>query len=203
MAPPVTATTSQEALDAILSDTLPRQGRWSDEEYLWLSDRARRLIEFTDGRIEELPMPTSTHQAILAFLYRALYAHLAPRGGAVMFSALRLRIREGKFREPDVLVLRDRADPRYQERFWLGADLVAEIVSPDRPERDLVDKRADYAEAGIPEYWIADPRHDTITVLTLAAGAYAEHGVHSRGDTATSPLLDGLAVDVAAAFDAR
>ena len=203
MAPPVTAVTSQEALDAILSDTLPRQGRWSDEEYLWLTDRTRRLIEFTDGRIEELPMPTSTHQAILAFLYRALYAHLAPRGGAVMFSALRLRIREGKFREPDVLVLRDRADPRYQERFWLGADLVAEVVSPDRPERDLVDKRADYAEAGIPEYWIADPRHDTITVLTLAAGAYVEHGVHSRGDTAASPLLDGLAVDVAAAFDAR
>ena len=203
MAPPVTAVTSQEALDAILSDTLPRQGRWSDEEYLWLTDRTRRLIEFTDGRIEELPMPTSTHQAILAFLYRALYAHLAPRGGAVMFSALRLRIREGKFREPDVLVLRDRADPRYQERFWLGADLVAEVVSPDRPERDLVDKRADYAEAGIPEYWIADPRHDTITVLTLAAGAYVEHGVHSRGDAAASPLLDGLAVDVAAAFDAR
>ena len=203
MALPVTVMTSQEALDAILSDTLPRQGRWSDEEYLWLTDRTRRLIEFTDGCIEELPVPTSTHQAILAFLYRALYACLAPLGGAVMFSALRLRIREGKFREPDLLVLRDRADPRYQDRFWLGADLVAEIVSPDCPERDLVDKRADYAEADIPEYWIVDPRHDTITVLTLAAGAYVEHGVYSRGDTAKSPLLDGLAIDVAAMFDAR
>ena len=194
--------TSQEALDAILSDTLPRQGRWSDEEYLWLTDRTRRLIEFTDGCIEELPAPTATHQAILAFLYRAIYAYLAPLGGAVMFSALRLRIREGEFREPDLLVLRDRADPRYQDRFWLGTDLVAEIVSPDRPERDLVDKRADYAEAGIPEYWIVDPRHDTVTVLTLAAGAYVEHAAYSRGDTAASPLLDGLAVDVASTFDA-
>ena len=203
MAMPVTAMTSQEALDAILSDTLPRQGRWSDDDYLWLTDRTRRLIEFTDGCIEELPMPTSTHQAILAFLYRALYAYLAPLGGAVMFSALRLRIRDGKFREPDILVLHDRTDPRYQDRFWLGADLVAEIVSSDRPERDLVDKRADYAEAGIPEYWIVDPRHDTITVLTLATGAYVEQGVYSRGDTATSPLLAGLAIDVASTFDAR
>ena len=202
MALPVTVMTSQEALDAILSDTLPRQGRWSDEEYLWLTDRTRRLIEFTDGCIEELPVPTATHQAILAFLYRALYAYLAPLGGTVMFSALRLRIREGKFREPDVLVLRDRADPRYQDRFWLGADLVAEVVSPDRPERDLVDKRADYAEAGIPEYWIVDPRHDTITVLTLAADGYVEHGVYARGDAARSPLLAGLAIDVASTFDA-
>lgn len=203
MAMPVTAMTSQEALDAILSDTLPRQGRWSDDDYLWLTDRTRRLIEFTDGCIEALPLPTSTHQAILAFLYRAVYAYLAPLGGAGMFSALRLRIREGKFREPDILVLHDRADPRYQDRFWLGADLVAEVVSPDRPEHDLVDKRADYAEADIPEYWIVDPRHDTITVLTLTAGAYVEHGVYSRGDTATSPLLGGLTIDVVATFDAR
>ena len=198
-----TVATSQEALDAILSDTLPRQGDWSDEEYLWLTDRTRRLIEFTDGYVEELPMPTSTHQAILAFLYRLFYAHLEPAGGVVMFSALRLRVREGKFREPDLLVLRDGADPRFQDRFWLGADLVVEVVSTDGPERDLVDKRADYAEAGIPEYWIVDPRHDTITVLVLAAGAYIEHGVFSRGDSVTSRLLDGITVDVTATFDTR
>ena len=198
-----TVATSQEALDAILSDTLPRQGDWSDEEYLWLTDRTRRLIEFTDGYVEELPMPTSRHQAILAFLYRLFYAHLEPAGGVVMFSALRLRVREGKFREPDLLVLRDGADPRFQDRFWLGADLVVEVVSPDGPERDLVDKRADYAEAGIPEYWIVDPRHDTITVLVLAAGAYIEHGVFSRGDSVTSRLLDGITVDVTATFDRR
>ena len=149
MASASTAATSQEALDAILCDTMPRQGNWSDEEYLWLTDRTRRLVEFTDGYVEELPMPTSRHQAILAFLYRRFYAHLEPAGGVVMFSALRLRVREGKFREPDLLVLRDGSDPRFQDRFWLGADLVAEIVSPDGPERDLVDKRADYAEAGI------------------------------------------------------
>ncbi len=41
MASSVTVMTSQEALDAILSDTLPRQGRWSDEDYLWLTDRTR------------------------------------------------------------------------------------------------------------------------------------------------------------------
>ena len=76
-----------------------------------------------------------------------------------------MRVREGKFREPDILLLRDRSDPRYQDRYWQGADLVAEVVSPDHPDRDLVEKRADYAEAGIPEYWIADPRDETLTVL--------------------------------------
>lgn len=63
-------------------------------------------------------------------------------------------------------MLRDANDPRYQDAFWLGADLVVEIVSSDRPERDTEEKPRDYAEAGIPDYWIINPLTDTITVLT-------------------------------------
>ena len=196
-----TTATSQAALDALLCDLLPRQGCWSDEEYLWLTDHTNRPIEFTDGHIEELPMPTDTHQAILAFFYDLFCDYIRPRG-VVRFASLRLRIREGKFREPDLLLLRDRSDPRREDRYWLGADLVVEVVSVDCPQRDLVAKRIDYAEAGIPEYWIADPRDARITVLALEGETYVEHGVFARGDTATSRLLDGFSVDVAAVFDA-
>ena len=192
----------QRALASLLSDVLPPQGAWSDEGYLWLTDRTRRLIEFTDGHVQELPMPTDTHQAVLAFLYRLFHEHLDPRGGIVRFSALRLRIREGKFREPDLLMVHDRSDPRRQDRYWLGADLVVEVVSPDAPDRDLVEKHADYAEGGIPEYWIADPRDETITVLALEGETYVERGVFGRGGTAVSTLLEGFAADVSAVFDA-
>ena len=197
------AATSQDALNAVLGGAMPSQGSWSDEHYLWLTDRTRRLIELTDGRVEVLPMPTERHQILLLFLYRLFYAHLRvpPLDGVVVTSGLRMRVREGKFREPDLLLLRDRSDSRRRDRFWLGADLVAEIVSPDDPARDLVVKRADYAEAFVPEYWIVDPDRETVTVLTLAGNVYVEHGVFARGDTATSSLLDGIAVDVTSLFD--
>ena len=196
-----TTRTSQAALNALLCESMPRQGCWSEEHYLWLTDRTRRLVEFTDGYVELLPMPTVAHQAILSLLNDLFNAYLKPRGGFVLFAGLRVRIREGKFREPDLAALRSRSDPRNEARYWLGADVVAEVVSTDDPARDLVDKPADYAEAGIPEYWIVDPRAETVTVLTLAGRTYVEHGVFSRGDTATSPLLDGFAVDVTALFD--
>ena len=196
------AQTTQDALHALLCEVLPPQGAWSDDAYLWLTDYSNRLIEFTDGYVQELPMPTFTHQAVLAFLYDLFRAYLKPRGGVVMFAALRVRIRAGKFREPDLLLLRDRADTRCQDRYWLGADLVAEVISPDNPDRDLVEKRADYAEAGIPEYWIVDPRDETIRVLTLQGAAYVEHGEYVRGNTAKSPLLAGFAAEVSAVFDA-
>ena len=56
---------SQDVLHALLRDLLPPQGAWSDEEYLWLTDRARRPIELADGHIELLPMPTYAHQVLL------------------------------------------------------------------------------------------------------------------------------------------
>ncbi len=196
------AASSQAALDALLCELLPRQGCWSDEGYLWLTDHGNRPVEFTDGRIEELPLPTSTHQTILAFLHFLFRAWVRPRGGVVVESALRLRIREGKFREPDLLMLCDRSDPRYQDCYWLGADLVVEVVSPDHPGRDLVEKRTDYAEARIPEYWIADPRDETLTVLVLRGEAYVEHGRYGRGEMAASALLEGFAAEVSAVFDA-
>jgi Uma2 family endonuclease len=54
----------------------------------------------------------------------------------VLVAPLRIQVRPGKFREPDILLVRDAHDPRRQHRYWLGADLVVEIVSPDNPERD-------------------------------------------------------------------
>jgi Uma2 family endonuclease len=178
------------------------QGLWTEEQYLKLTDYSRRLIEFTNGRLEVLPMPTERHQAILEFLFLAMRDFIEPLGGKTRFAPMRLRVHPEKFREPDLLVLREANDPRRQNHYWLGADVVVEIVSRDDPDRDTREKRADYAGARIPEYWIVNPEDDTISVLRLEGDRYAEHGVFSRGGLATSALLTGLSVSVDAVLDA-
>ncbi len=183
-------------------DVEPLQGLWTQAQYLRLTDNARLLIEFTDGRLEVLPMPTDRHQAISQCLFLALLSFVGARGGKVHYAPLRLRIREGKFREPDLLLVRAAGDPRRRNDYWRGADLVMEVVSPDDPQRDTQVKRGDYAEARIPEYWIVNPLDETITVLTLAGAEYAEHGVFRRGQQAESASLEGFVVGVADVFDA-
>jgi Uma2 family endonuclease len=161
------------------------------------------MVEFTDGHVEVLPMPTDEHQRIVLYLYRALYAFLAAHGlGIVLVAPLRLRLRTGRYREPDLLLLLSANDPRRSNRYWTGADLVVEVVSPDDPQRDLVRKRREYARAGIPEYWIVNQASEQILVLRLAGTAYVEHGVFTRGTQATSALLEGFTVAVAAVLDA-
>ena len=114
-----------------------------------------------------------------------------------------MRLAPGRFREPDLVLLLVVNDPRNQNAFWLGADLVVEILSPDDVECDTVIKRADYAKAGIPEYWLVNPEEQTITVLKLEDGVYIAHGVFGRGETATSALLPGFTVSVEAVCDAE
>jgi Uma2 family endonuclease len=193
---------SIEAWKDMLEELLPRQGEWTEEEYLVLTDHGNRLVEYTDGFVEPLPAPTDEHQNVLQFLFLALFQFVQPRGGKVHFAPLRLQIRPGKYREPDLLILLSAADPRRQNRFWHGADLALEVVSEDKPERDLVEKRGDYAEGRVPEYWIVNPQTETITVLRLRGGAYEEAGNYRRGESAPSEVLAGFTVDVGAVFDA-
>jgi Uma2 family endonuclease len=184
-----------------IAELFPDQGELSEGDYLFLTERSNRLAEFSDGRIEVLPMPTTAHQRIVRFLIGLLMSFAGSRG-EVLFAPLRVRLRPGKFREPDVLFMLAEHASRIGNEFWDGADLVMEVVSEDDPGRDLQIKREEYAEAGIAEYWIVDPRTRTITVLRLESGQYVQQSEARASGIVRSSLLDGFAVDVRDVFAA-
>jgi len=187
-----------------IAELYPEQGGWDEDEYLWLP--GNRLVEFDNGFIEVLPMPTTSHQAILPFLFRMLFEFAQPRVlGKVLMAGLPVRLWKGKFREPDLVFMLARHSDKIRERYWLGADLVMEIVSGTSKDRrrDLVTKRREYASARIPEYWIVDPQKREIAVLRLSQGKYAVHGKFGRGETATSHLLKGFEVAADSVFSQR
>lgn len=197
--PPVikmTRTTAHESRPTWeLIDLFPHQGKWSVEEYLALD--TSRMIEFTGGFLEFLPTPDEIHWEIQNYIFLAVQDVLKRRGkGVARYAPFRVRVEEGRFREPDTCVLLDENDPRRGRQFWGGADLVVEVVSADNPERDYWTKRRDYAAGAIPEYWIVDPQSQRVTVLTLSGSDYVEHGTYQPGQRATSLVLRELAVDV-------
>ena len=65
--PAPVAPTSQNALHTLLCEVLPPQGTWSDDAYLGSPTTATAWIELTDGLVEELPVPTFTHQPCSRF----------------------------------------------------------------------------------------------------------------------------------------
>ena len=199
MAYPTTKPENANELTWEIAQLFPAQGHWSEEEYLALA--TNHLIEFSHGQLEVLPMPTQSHQLLVIALLELLRNFVRTRKlGTVLFAPMRVQLWPGKYREPNILFMRTEHDDRRSDSFWEGADLVMEVVSPDDPQRDTVTKRREYAQAGIPEYWIVDPAAASITVLTLHGREYALHGEFVAGETATSVLLDRFTVDVAAVF---
>lgn len=95
---------------------------------------------------------------------------------------------------PDNLPWQGR-NARRKAQYREGADLVMEVLSGDR-QQDLVTKRAEYAQAGIPEYWIVDAAEGRITVLALEGEAYAEWSTAGAGGAVRSRLLEGWVVAV-------
>ena len=182
----------------------PLQGGWSVEDYLALDSGL--LVEFTDGFIRVLPMPSLLHQLIVKFLFRRLDDFVAERAlGEVLLAPLPVELRPKKYREPDIVFLRPNRIKRLKGQ-PAGADLAVEVVSEgeENRQRDYEDKRREYAEAGIAEYWIVDPQERRVTVLALHGREYREHGVFGVDDAATSALLTGFQVavqDLFARFD--
>lgn len=177
----------------------PRQGQWSDTEYLNLTDDLNRLVELTHGRLEILDMPTTSHQQIVFKLVQLLFAFVEPRKlGTALMAPLRVRLQPGVFREPDVVFASTEHQQFIQDDFWTGADLVMEVVSAGPKSRrcDFDEKRNEYAAAGIAEYWIIDPLTQTILLLELLNSRYELVGEFGINEIASSRFLTGFTVAV-------
>lgn len=176
---------------------------WTEEEYL--DHPGGCLIEFDHGRVERLPMPDEFHQSVLSNLFMALSAFVLPKKlGKILFAPLPVKVSDQKYREPD-LVFRSSKLPKTDPettKFWNRVTLAVEVMSRGSRSRtrDLIEKRKDYATAGIAEYWIIDLKKKEITVLNLRRGEYVETGVYRVGDLARSTVLSPFEISVESVF---
>jgi Uma2 family endonuclease len=185
-----------------LAESFPRQGDWTEAAFLSLP--TKRPVELVDGTLEFLPMPSLAHQFLVQEFFLLLVAFVRQHQlGRVVCAPSPVRIGPGRLREPDVFYLsNDRSLSAHEPPD--GADLVAEVLSPGKEnrDRDLIEKAADYAKAGVAEYWIIDPENQNVQVRILEAGSYRVTGPFTRGQSAASLRLPGFTVDVAALFAA-
>ena len=187
----------------------PRSGiRLSIEEFLELPDTYdKRKMELDEGELYIMPRPRTVHQ----FLQSRMMMHTEnfldrfddPPAQVFHDVIVALSLESRILFSPDLVIILEGSSAVVADRMVEGApDIVVEILSSDR-RRDLVRKRQVYAEAGVPEYWIFDPRADTATLLELRDGQYIERAVLTADDTLTTPLLPGLAIPLADVFRHR
>ena len=184
----------------------PRTGiQLSVEEFMELPDTYdRRKMELDEGELYIMPRPRMGHQFLQSriLLHAELYLDGFDDPPAQVFHdvIVALSLESRTLFSPDLVIILQGSGTIVSDRMVEGVpDIVVEILSSDR-RRDLVRKRQVYAEAGVPEYWIFDPRADTATLLELRDSQYVERAVLEAADTLTTSLLPGLAIPLADVF---
>jgi len=158
-------------LEALLP--APQAHKMSYAEFLNWADEDT-LAEWQDGEIVLSTPANHQHQAIAGFLYQILDAFVqVHRLGATILPPFQMKL-VNSGREPDLIYVARQNLGRLKETYLDGpADLVVEIISPESEGRDRGDKFYEYEKAGIPEYWLIDPRRERAEFYQLdARGQY-------------------------------
>ncbi len=141
--------------------------------------------ELVDGVIVEMGAENDQNREIVILLILAL-AQFVPRQLLRVGSEIAVSSKLVTSRFPDLMVLSEetRAVMQPNKRSLIELDmpepkLVVEVVSPGEPgsdnyDRDYIDKRSEYANRAIPEFWLVDPARAVVLVLSLAGNAYEE-----------------------------
>jgi Uma2 family endonuclease len=146
----------RQLLEVLLASVEPRKMTY--EEFLAWADEDT-LAEWVDGEVVMYSPASRRHQEISLFLGQVIGLHVEHSGaGRILVSPFQMKLaRSG--REPDLLFVAQEHLERLKETHLDGpADLVVEIVSPESVGRDRGVKFYEYEQAGIPEYWLIDPR---------------------------------------------
>lgn len=79
-------------------------------------------------------------------------------------------------------------------------DWIGEIISPNHASHDTVTKMNAYHEAGVPRYWLLDPRDQTLAVYRWHEDGYLQVLAAKRGDRVRAEPFEALDLQVGVLF---
>jgi Uma2 family endonuclease len=167
-------------------------------EYLEIGEVEPGYTELAEGRLLMSPSGVWRHTRALLKLWQALETQLPPHLAATTEIDVDLQLAPaeapGTVRRPDVVVVRRDAVERIDREGGIlrASDVVlaVEVLSPGSRRLDRVLKRAEYADAGIPQYWIVDLDEPASLVACHLAGefGYVDGGATTGVFRTTEPF---------------
>jgi Uma2 family endonuclease len=157
----------------------------------WLYELARGVIDVTE-------VPSPRHGQIVRRVARLFILYEEANPGTITYGAgggeCRLRLPGMQSdRHPDQAIYLDPEPPGPNPWASWIPHIIVEVVSKGGERRDYIEKREEYLQIGVREYWILDPARQELLVLSRAGDVWLERVV-PLGAVYQTPLLPGLEV---------
>lgn len=187
-----------------MSKPQPRTGRTIEE---WLAQPEDRRLELIDGEFVEKALPDEPHADAQAGLVTELRTAFNRRGGGGHPGGWWIRTEidialNGNGYRPDIAGWRRARVPEMpkQRPITIPPDWICEILSDSNATTDTVKKLRRYHEAGVPHYWLVDPRQMTLTVYRHQAEGYLNVLTAEKGELVRAEPFDAIELRVGLLF---
>lgn len=184
----------------------PHEGKkFSYADYLtWPGDERWEII---DGIPYMQATPSRIHQEISGELFLQIGNYLKNKSCKVYNApfCVRLDIQEDdndikNVVEPDITIVCDKS--KLDDKGCVGApDMIIEIISPSSTRNDKIIKFNKYEEAGVKEYWIAEPDQKFISVFVLQENQrYGRPEIYTEDNRITPSIFQDLIIELNTVF---
>lgn len=176
---------------------VPRPYRFNVEEFILLADSGAfddcGKTELIEGEIFYMNSQLTRHARTKSNLFVEIALALrAMNSDLTAVVEVAVHLSDESMPEPDIVITSytgDKAVPRETVALLIE-------VSDTTLDTDLGRKRALYAKAGVPEYWVVDVNANRVLIHAEAAdGSYSEPQVVPFGQTLIAQKIEGLVVD--------
>ena len=167
------------------------------------------MVEIIKGKIFKMsPAPSSKHQVISRNLCGLLFNHLRCKKCQCFDAPFDVILpvkgkdcmQSDRIVQPDIIVVCDPS--KIREKGCFGApDWIIEILSPHTTKKDIQDKFDLYEESGVQEYWIIEPKNNTVEVFVLENDKYKRVKAYVQDDVIACHTINDLEIDLKEVFE--
>ncbi|GGB32496.1 Uma2 family endonuclease [Virgibacillus dakarensis] len=183
---------------------LPQENKLTYAEYLKLDNDIQ--YEVIDGHIYDMaPSPNVKHQSIameLATEFNMFFRNQSCRVISEIDVCLWGKKDPSEVNEwvkPDIVIVCDKE--KIMKNHIAGApELIVEILSKSTAKMDKMIKFNCYQKAGVNEYWIVDPAHETVDVYVLENEYYKHVGTFTNDEVINVTSFENLSINLKHVF---
>lgn len=182
-------------------EMLPKAKKKTWEEFLELDKNSEEYFEYVDGEIYNHASPSTIHQKISVNL-TAEFRNYFKNTQCDLFHApfdVQLKNDQEEYSNkviPDITVVCDKSG--LNDENYIGVPtLIVEILNPSNQAHDLITKMNLYQRFGVKEYWIINPKFNSVQIYALnEEDLYEQVGVYKNEEIVSSSVFESLKINL-------